>query len=110
MKVNSIRLAIGSKPVVEIPHKVVERDCVPLSELSARQLDALRFIKRYVADHGYPPTMGEIGAAAGIKSKSDVKRNLGLLADAGYIKCTPHISRGISLTDAGKAVPAGAQP
>ena len=47
-----------------------------MRKLSQRQETILAFINEYMDDHGYPPSIREIGAAAGISSTSVVDYNL----------------------------------
>ena len=37
-----------------------------MEKLTNRQKDVLDYIKSYVANHGYPPAVREIGAALGL--------------------------------------------
>jgi repressor LexA len=73
--------------------------------LSARQERMLQFIGEFRMRHGYPPTVREIGRAAGISSTSVVDYNLNVLEKGGYIRRDREISRGIELLgDAGERV------
>ncbi len=65
--------------------------------LSVRQKRILQFIEDFVQQHGYPPTIREIGEAVGIASTSVVNYNLNKLVDRGYIERTPKVSRGLWL-------------
>ena len=69
----------------------------PGSRLSARQQRMLEFIAEFRARHGYPPTVREIGRAAGISSTSVVDYNLNVLEKGGWIRRDREISRGIEL-------------
>lgn len=53
--------------------------------LSDRQRAILDFVKRYIAEHGYPPAMRNIRDGCGISSTSVVLYNLGRLQDKGFI-------------------------
>jgi repressor LexA len=66
--------------------------------LSKRQQRILEFVNEYLADNGYPPSIREIGAAAGISSTSVVSYNLRRLEEAGYISREPDVSRGLRLS------------
>ena len=46
----------------------------------------LQFIKNYILQHGYPPTVREIGAAVGLKSTSSVQSHLKKMLDLGMIE------------------------
>ncbi|MER3398186.1 MAG: repressor LexA [Chloroflexota bacterium] len=70
------------------------------AELSPRQRRVLDFIRRYIAEHGYPPTIREICEACNISSTSVANYNLRRLAEAGYIRRSDRLSRAIELTEA----------
>ena len=65
--------------------------------LSARQRRILDFIGTFVDDNGYPPTVREIGRAAGISSTSVVDYNLRILEREGFMRRARDVSRGIEL-------------
>jgi len=66
-------------------------------ELSERQQKILEFLQEFISDHRFPPTIREIGRAAGISSTSVVKYNLEALERKGFIQRDREISRGIRL-------------
>jgi repressor LexA len=68
-----------------------------MRQLSDRQERMLRFIGEYVDDYGRPPTVREIGVAAGISSTSVVDYNLRVLEREGLLKRSRELSRGIEL-------------
>src|SRR5215510_826362 len=70
------------------------------NKLSERQRNMLRYIEKYVADHGFPPTIRQIGEATDINSTSVVNYNLNKLVQAGYLARSSHVSRGLRLTTA----------
>jgi repressor LexA len=65
--------------------------------LSDRQVRMLQFIRVYLEEHSYPPTIREIGKAVGIPSTSVVKYNLERLQEKGYIERSEEVSRGLKL-------------
>lgn len=73
--------------------------------LSPRQERILTFIRRYLAENDYPPTIREIGQAAGISSTSVVKYNLERLQEMGYIDRSREVSRGLRLVGVPSFVP-----
>jgi repressor LexA len=76
--------------------------------LSQRQQHMLEFIRQYGEEHGFPPTIREIGQAVGISSTSVVKYNLEQLEKKGLLERSTEISRGIRLkTEAGAEPRAG---
>jgi repressor LexA len=68
-------------------------------DLSPRQQAILAYLKKYVAENGYPPSMREIGQAAEVSSTSVVSYNLNILQEKGYIQRDREISRGVRLVD-----------
>lgn len=71
--------------------------------LSERQQRILEFLGEYIDDNGYPPSIREIGAAAGISSTSVVSYNLRRLEERGYISRDKEVSRGLKLASAAQA-------
>jgi repressor LexA len=69
-------------------------------ELSERQEKMLDFIREFLAENRFPPSIREIGETVGISSTSVVKYNLDALERKGHIERNPEISRGIRLVDA----------
>lgn len=68
-------------------------------KLSDRQKRMLEFIQRFSGENGYPPSIREIGEAAGISSTSVVNYNLNRLVDEGFLARDQNVSRGLRLTD-----------
>jgi repressor LexA len=68
-------------------------------ELSNRQKKILEFIENFLGEHGYPPTIREIGEAVGIASTSVVNYNLNKLVEHGLIARAPKVSRGLWLSN-----------
>lgn len=56
-----------------------------MEELTKRQEDTLNVIKKFIADHGYPPTVREIGKILNLSSPATIQVHLNCLADKGYI-------------------------
>ena len=67
--------------------------------LSERQENILAFIRQFGDEHGFPPTIREIGKAVGISSTSVVKYNLERLEEKGKLERSDEISRGLRLKD-----------
>jgi repressor LexA len=65
-----------------------------MRKMSDRQQRILDFINEHTADHGYPPSIREIGQAVGISSTSVVDYNLRALQRSGLILRDPEVSRG----------------
>ena len=66
-------------------------------QLSERQRKILRFMSGYMNREGYPPSIREIGDAAGISSTSVVNYNLNKLVQAGFLRRQQRVSRGLRL-------------
>jgi repressor LexA len=67
------------------------------ARLSARQERMLEFIRDFRGQHGYPPSIREIGQAVGISSTSVVDYNLRALERSGLIRRDREVSRGLGV-------------
>jgi repressor LexA len=65
--------------------------------LTARQQDVLEFIRRFMTDHNRAPTVTEIAAGIGIKSRGVAYRYVKAIEQAGYIKTITGKQRNIRL-------------
>ena len=65
--------------------------------LTKRQQEIFDFIKRYSAQHGYPPTVRDIGKAIGLTSSSTVHTHLSNLEKLGLIRRDPTKPRALEL-------------
>jgi repressor LexA len=65
--------------------------------LTTRQQEIWQFLAEYVDEHGYPPTVREIGEAVGLASPSTVHAHLANLERAGLIRRDPTKPRAIEL-------------
>ena len=54
-----------------------------MGNLTPKQQKIYDFIQSFTAEHGYPPSVREIGAAMGLKSPSTVHFHLKGLEEAG---------------------------
>ena len=68
-------------------------------DLTKRQQEIFAFIKRYSADHGYPPTVRDIGKAVGLASSSTVHAHLANLEKLGLLRRDPTKPRAIEMLD-----------
>jgi repressor LexA len=68
-------------------------------ELSERQRRMVEFIREFIREHQFPPTIRQIGEKVGISSTSVVKYNLDALERKGIIERDREISRGIRLVE-----------
>ena len=79
--------------------------------LTARQRKIIRFISGWVHEHGYSPSMREIGRAVGLTSTSSVEHQLGTLQAKGYLRRAPGCSRTVEVRLPGQSpVPPPAGP
>ena len=73
--------------------------------LTDRQRQIFDFLTSYVDEHGYPPTVREIGEAVGLASPSTVHAHLANLERAGLLKRDPTKPRAIELRREPKPLP-----
>lgn len=92
-------LAFGRTPAVGPMERGIH---MAKNSLSERQRAILAFIRQFTQEHGFPPTIREIGKAVGISSTSVVNYNLAKLEEMGLLARNRDISRGLKL--AGEAV------
>jgi len=67
--------------------------------ISGKQKDILKFIRDFLTERGYPPTIRDIAEGCCISSTSVVDYNLRILEREGYLHCDKKISRGIGLRE-----------
>ncbi|MEX5300073.1 transcriptional repressor LexA [Kocuria sp. CPCC 205292] len=65
--------------------------------LSVRQRTILEAIQRSIAEHGYPPSMREIGDLVGLASLSSVTHQLSQLEKLGYLRRDPKRPRAMEV-------------
>jgi repressor LexA len=71
-----------------------------MNNLSPRQQQILDFLRAFIEEHDYPPSIRDIQEGCGISSTSVVDYNLRKLEEKGYIRRDREISRGIELLGA----------
>ena len=76
-----------------------------IEEMSPRQRKVFNFLKDYISQNGYPPSVREICDATGAKSTSTVHAYLKTLEDEGYISRQSGLNRAIRVKGAEKAAP-----
>jgi repressor LexA len=67
--------------------------------LSSRQQRILSFIRHFLEDKSYPPTIRDIVSGCGISSTSVADYNLEILEKEGYIRRHREVSRGLELLE-----------
>lgn len=64
-----------------------------------RQESIFKYIKEFLMENGYPPSVREIGVAVGLRSSSTVHAYLDMLEDRGLIRRDPAKPRAIDILD-----------
>lgn len=72
--------------------------------LVAHCLRMLTIIRAYRREHGYPPTINELGRMMGIDSKSRICEIRSALARAGLVTFVEHRARSLKLTPKGHEI------
>jgi repressor LexA len=85
-----------ARNLVELPDGPVDEN-----GLTPRQLKILQAIKVAMDKNGYPPSMREIGEAAGLASPSSVKYQLEALEEKGWIRRDPSRGRALEVLTPG---------
>ena len=65
--------------------------------LTKRQQEIFDFVKQYAGEHGYPPTVRDIGKAIGLASSSTVHAHLANLEKLGVLRRDPTKPRAIEV-------------
>ena len=68
-----------------------------MKDLSPRQRQILQYILQHIENHGYPPTVREIGEAVKLSSSSTVHAHLKNLEDSGFIQRDAVLTRAIKV-------------
>src|SRR5688500_8850855 len=65
--------------------------------LTKRQQEIFDFVKSYVGEHGYPPTVRDIGKAIGLTSSSTVHAHIANLEKLGLLRRDPSKPRALEV-------------
>lgn len=57
-----------------------------IKQITDKQNNVLDYIKKFTAEHGYPPSIREIGKGLGLSSPATVHTHVKKLCNAGYLK------------------------
>ena len=68
-----------------------------MEKLTKRQNDILDVVKKFIATHGYPPTVREIGKELNLSSPATTHFHLNRLEDKGYIRKNESKNRAMEL-------------
>lgn len=79
-----------------------------MKKLTVKQQQIYDYISAFAAEHGYPPSVREIGQAVGLRSPSTVHFHLKGLEEAGIIEKAEGKTRAITLSRRG--APSGRVP
>jgi repressor LexA len=66
-------------------------------KLTQRQQEIFDYVRKYVGEHGYPPTVRDIGKAIGLASSSTVHAHLANLEKLGVLRRDPTKPRAIEV-------------
>ena len=69
--------------------------------LTRRQREVFYFVRSFVTEHGYSPSLEEIGAAFGLTSVATVHKHVQHLVEKGYLRKAWNRSRSVEPTDDG---------
>lgn len=74
------------------------------ADLSPRQRRIMEFLRNWGDQHGYPPSVREIGEAVGLVSPSSVAYQLKALQRKGYLRRDPNRPRAVDVRPASELV------
>ena len=69
-----------------------------MSSLTPKQKHVLDYVTEFIGEHGYSPTLQQIGKRLRVRSLSTIHKHLTTLRDKGLIARRENTQRGISLT------------
>jgi repressor LexA len=78
-----------------------------MATLTKRQKQMVDFLEHYIGEHGYAPTLAEVGEYFGLSSLATVHKHLRNLEGKGFIRRMHNHSRALEI--AGKDIGAGAR-
>ena len=73
--------------------------------ISSKQTTILDFIRHFLEDNGFPPTIRDIQRSCDISSTSVVDYNLNSLREKGYLTRRSDVSRGLQLVEDTRQAP-----
>jgi repressor LexA len=72
-----------------------------MATLTKRQKQLVDYLENYIEEHGYAPTLAEVGQYFGLSSLATVHKHLSNLESKGYIRRTHNHSRALELSGKG---------
>jgi len=88
---------VCAERVFDLPIEHQYAPTMPDVQLTARQRQIIEVIERNLREHGYPPSVREIGEAVGLTSPSTVHNHLNTLQRLGYLRRDPTKPRAIEV-------------
>lgn len=76
-----------------------------MATLTKRQKQLVDYLKNYISEHGYAPTLAEVGAYFGLSSLATVHKHLHNLEQKGFIKRVHNHSRALEVSAPEKREP-----
>lgn len=73
-----------------------------MATLTKRQKQLIDYLNNYISDHGYAPTLAEVGAYFGLSSLATVHKHLHNLEQKGFIKRQHNHSRALEVSPSEK--------
>src|ERR1700682_6787142 len=68
-----------------------------MATLTKRQKQLIDYLNDYISEHGYAPTLAEVGAYFGLSSLATVHKHLHSLEQKGFIKRQHNHSRALEV-------------
>ena len=81
-----------------------------MEKLTPRQHQMFEFVKEFINDHGYPPTIREIQHSFGLKSTKGVKDHIDKLVAKGWLTRNNGAARAIRIAAGGADTPMASIP
>ena len=79
-----------------------------MATLTKRQKQLIDYLNNYISEHGYAPTLAEVGQYFGLSSLATVHKHLHNLEQKGFIKRQHNHSRALEVAGADKGEPSRA--
>ena len=80
-----------------IHNNTENKDSIFMRPLTDQQRKVLSFLEKYLHDHGFPPTLREVGQAVRLANVNAVRGHLSALEKKGYITKDPDKARSIRI-------------
>jgi repressor LexA len=78
-----------------------------MATLTKRQKQMVDYLENYIEQHGYAPTLAEVGEYFGLSSLATVHKHLRNLENKGFIRRMHNHSRALEIAPKGNGVTAG---